>query len=180
VRGVLKPVLDRYGVGFSAIHGFNSATMMHGTCQDDDGRDLVVLYVGDYDPSGMCMSEEDLPKRFAEYGGDHVKLKRIALTGQQAVNLIPFDAADKRKDPRFKWFTSRYGTQCWELDAMDPNDLRECVEREIKALIDDEEWKRCETVNEAEHESIKNVIGAWCRHMRRHRRLFDIVNRGST
>ena len=29
--------------------------------QDDDGRELIVLYVGDFDPSGMFMSEVDLP-----------------------------------------------------------------------------------------------------------------------
>ena len=34
--------------------------------------DLIILYVGDYDPSGMFMSEEDLPNRFAKYDGDHV------------------------------------------------------------------------------------------------------------
>ena len=33
---------------------------------------LIVLYVGDFDPSGMFMSEEDLPTRLAEYDGDHV------------------------------------------------------------------------------------------------------------
>ena len=38
----------------------------------DDRRPLIVLYVGDLDPSGVCMSEADLPKRFREYGGDHV------------------------------------------------------------------------------------------------------------
>jgi hypothetical protein len=31
--------------------------------QDNDGRPLIVLYVGDYDPSGMWMSERDLPER---------------------------------------------------------------------------------------------------------------------
>jgi hypothetical protein len=30
-----------------------------------------VLYVGDFDPSGMYMPEEDLPARFAKYDGDH-------------------------------------------------------------------------------------------------------------
>jgi hypothetical protein len=38
-----------------------------------EGRPLHILYVGDYDPSGMCMSEVDLPKRLKKYyGGDHI------------------------------------------------------------------------------------------------------------
>src|SRR5262249_62398905 len=58
VRGVLKPILDKYAVGFSAVHGFTSATEVYKTAQGDEGRDLVVLYVGDFDPSGLFMSEE--------------------------------------------------------------------------------------------------------------------------
>ena len=40
---------------------FSSATTVHDIAEDDDGRELIVLYVGDFDPSGMFMSEEDLP-----------------------------------------------------------------------------------------------------------------------
>ena len=72
VRGVLGPVLDHYAVGFRVMHGFSGATTVHDVSQDDDGRELIVLYVGDFDPSGMFMSEEDLPDRLSEYGGDHV------------------------------------------------------------------------------------------------------------
>src|SRR5262249_38426557 len=50
VRGVLAPVLDRYAVGFRVMHGFSSATSVHDVAEDDDGRDLTALYVGDYDP----------------------------------------------------------------------------------------------------------------------------------
>jgi hypothetical protein len=159
VRGVLAPVLDRYAVSFRVMHGFCSATSVYDVSQD--GRQLVVLYVGDYDPSGLYMSEVDLPKRLAEYGGDHVSLVRIALTPSQVVGLPSFPASDKRKDPRFKWFASRNGSHCWELDAMDPNDLRDCVEQEIEGLIEPEAWRRCETVNKAEQESLKNILEQW-------------------
>src|SRR6516164_6172397 len=53
VRGVLAPVLDRYAVGFRVMHGFSSATSVHDVAEDDDGRNLTALYVGDYDPSGL-------------------------------------------------------------------------------------------------------------------------------
>jgi hypothetical protein len=161
VRGVLAPVLDRYGVGFNPVHGFNSATSVHDIAIDDDGRPLVVLYVGDYDPSGMCMSEKDLPSRLAEYGGDHVEIRRIATTREQVTGLLSFPANDKVKDPRYKWFVSRYGDRCWELDAMDPNDLRNCVEAAIKKLIEPIAWQRCETVNAAEKASIHNFLGTY-------------------
>jgi hypothetical protein len=66
VRGVLAPVLDKYGVGFRVLHDFSGATPVYDAAQGDDGRPLKVLYVGDYDPSGMCMSERDLPERLPE------------------------------------------------------------------------------------------------------------------
>ena len=131
IRGVLGPVLDQYAVGFRVMHGFNGATTLHDVAEDDDGRELIVLYVGDFDPSGMYMSEEDLPGRLSKYGGDHVTLKRIALTREHVRGLPSFPVADKKKDPRYNWFVTNYGGRCWELDAMDPNDLRDCVEKAI-------------------------------------------------
>jgi hypothetical protein len=161
VRGVLAPVLNKYAVGFLPVHGFTSATAAHDITEDDDGRDLIVLYVGDFDPSGMFMSDEDLPKRFAKYDGEHIKLQRIAVTREQVRGLPWFPASDKRKDPRHRWFVANYGARCWELDAMDPNDLRDCVEQKIVDLIEPIAWKRCETVNKAEEESLRSILSNW-------------------
>ena len=161
VRGVLAPVLDEYAVGFLPVHGFSSATTAHDIAKDNDGRDLIVLYVGDLDPSGMFMSEEDLPTRFAKYNGEHITLRRIALTGNQLVGLPSFPASDKRKDPRYQWFVRNFGSHCWELDAMDPNDLRACVEQEIENLVEPVAWRRCEAVNKVEQESLRTVLDGW-------------------
>jgi hypothetical protein len=161
VRGVLRPVLDHFAVGFNPVHGFNSATDVHNISEDDDGRPLILLYVGDFDPSGMFMSEEDLPARFSRYDGYHITLKRIALTPEHLEGLPWFPATDKLKDPRYKWFVRNCGRHCWELDALDPNDLRDCVEREIRKLIEPVVWKRCEDVNNAEQESLRTVLDSW-------------------
>jgi hypothetical protein len=161
VRGVLQPVLDHYAVGFRVMHGFGSATTVYDVSQDDDGRELIVLYIGDFDPSGMFMSEKDLPNRLSNYGGDHITIRRIALTESHVNGLPSFPAADKAEDKRYKWFCSNYGDRCWELDAMDPNDLRDCVSEAIKALIEPVAWQRCEIVNKAEQESLKTILGKW-------------------
>jgi hypothetical protein len=161
VRGVLAPVLDRYATGFRVMHGFSGATTVHDVSEDYDGRDLIALYVGDFDPSGMFMSEQDLPARLSKYDGDHIELRRIALTRKQVSGLPSFPATDKRQDPRYKWVRSNYGDRCWELDAMDPNDLRNCVKREIVKLIKPVAWQRCEVVNEAEQESLRTVLDQW-------------------
>jgi hypothetical protein len=161
IRGVLQPTLDAYGVGFRVMHGFGSATEIYNIAQDSDGRPLIVLYVGDWDPSGLCMSEQDLPARLERYEGRHVELKRIALVRSQLAGLPSFPAADKKKDPRYGWFIKNYGQTCWELDALDPNDLRACVDTAIMENIDPEAWERCKVVERAEQESLQTILKGW-------------------
>ena len=134
------------------VHGFASATVVHDVAEDNDGRELIVLYVGDWDPSGLCMSEHDLPERLRRYDGGHVVLKRVALTQDQLIDLPGFPASDKAKDPRYGWFVRTHGRQCWELDALDPNSLRECVRRHIRGYIEPEAWERCKVTEHAEQE----------------------------
>jgi hypothetical protein len=163
IRGVLQPVLDKYGVGFRVMHGFASATVVNdvATIYDED-RPLTALYVGDWDPSGLYMSEVDLPNRLEDYGGDHVKVIRVALTEDQLAPLPSFPARDKRKDPRYDWFIHNYGDRCWEIDALDPNELRDRVEDHIQdCILDPEAWKRCETVCEAQSDSLRNYLDSW-------------------
>jgi hypothetical protein len=162
VRGLLWPVLAKLGVGFRVMHGFSSATTVWGVSnQGNDDRPLIALYIGDFDPSGMCMSEHDLPKRIKEYDGDHITLKRIALTAEQTGPLPSFPATDKSKDPRYKWFVKNFGDRCWELDAMDPRQLRSIVETEISTLINRELWQRQGTEEEREKKSLEVLLRWW-------------------
>jgi hypothetical protein len=159
VRGVLAPILNEFAVTFSVKHGFDSATSINGIADQTRDRDrpLIALYVGDWDPSGLCMSEQDLPKRLAEYGAN-VFLKRIALTHED-VNyggLPSFHADTKSKDPRHRWFIESYGNECWELDALPPPILRARVGEAILAHIDMEAWEHCSKVESAELESLRS------------------------
>jgi hypothetical protein len=139
VRGVLVPVLDEFAITFCVKHGFDSATSIYQSAQATAGNDrpLIALYVGDWDPSGLCMSENDLPQRLKRYGAN-VDLRRIALTDQdvRSGELPSFPADAKRKDPRHRWFRAHFGDQCWELDALPANLLRDRVRGAIGGLID--------------------------------------------
>jgi hypothetical protein len=44
VRAACSSRLDEYGVGFRVMHGFGSATAAHEIAEDNDGRDLTILY----------------------------------------------------------------------------------------------------------------------------------------
>lgn len=164
VSGTVKPVTDSYGVGFLSLHGYSSATVARdvATMSQEDPRPLIVLYIGDWDPSGLDMSERDLPGRMTRYGG-RVHIERIALTaGDVADPTLPdFPADSKAKDARYPWFVANYGHQCWELDAMNPVTLRERVELRIRSLINWEAWERCERVENAQRASLLEVVGTW-------------------
>jgi hypothetical protein len=166
VRGVLAPVLNRFAVTFRVLHGFGSATSVHEVALETEDRDrpLIVLYAGDFDPSGLHMSEIDLPRRLERYGGN-VSLIRIALTREDvdAGNLPSFEAGTKRGDPRFHWFVENHGGTCWELDAMSPNVLRGRLNDEIIERIDVNAWEHCQKTERAERESMAAFFERWPR-----------------
>jgi hypothetical protein len=107
------------------------------------------------------MSEHDLPDRLDKYDGNHVEIKRIALTDEQTLGLPSFPASDKDKDTRYAWFVRNFGSRCWELDALDPNDLRALVKEAIEAEIEPTAWERCAVVNRAEQESLRTILDQW-------------------
>jgi len=165
IRGTLGPVLREYGVGFRVMHGYTSATVVHDVAiqSQQDRRPLIALYVGDFDPSGLHMSRIDLPGRLVEYGAHTVQLYRLALTNEDVADpaLPSFSVETKRSDTRYRWFVPRYGRKCWELDALNPNVLRERVEAAIREYIDWPAWERCALAEQAERRSLADVMGAW-------------------
>jgi len=54
-----------------------------------------------------------------------------------------------------------YGNWCWELDALSPNQLRECVEKAIVAQLDRAAWDRYIEVEQAERQAIIDTCKAW-------------------
>lgn len=165
MRGMLAPVLRKYGVTFRVMHGFTSATTARDVASmiARECRSVVVFYIGDWDPSGLFMSAVDLPTRLAEYGAAPERFVRLALTAADVADatLPSFEAADKRRDPRYRWFVERYGTRCWEVDALSPLVLRDRLEAAIRREIHWPAWERCLVAEHAEIESLTQVLTAW-------------------
>lgn len=103
------------------------------------------------------MSEVDLPRRLANYGG-MADITRIALLRSQLGGLPNFPVESKRKDARHDWYVTRYGDNCWELDALDPNTLRESVYHAIEGYVDAEAWERAGVVEDAELNSLRDFF----------------------
>ena len=163
IRGTLAPVLQDYGVTLRVLHGYGSATAINEVATEsrEAGKTLTVFYVGDWDPSGLHMSEVDLPRRLDEYDGD-VDVIRIALTADDCnADLPSFSTDSKKKDARFRWYRERYGSRCWELDALSPVVLRDRVADAIDGVLDHAAWNRAEVVERAERLSLQTILSAW-------------------
>jgi hypothetical protein len=161
VGGILRPVLDEYGVPFVITHGFNSTTILKNLADESvrDDRPFSILYVGDHDPSGLHMPVVDLPRRLERYGGI-ARVHRVALLDHHLPGLASFRAEEKNKDSRYKWYVPNFGHDCWELDALDPNILRQSVADTIDLYIDDEAWERAGDVEDAELKSLREFFDA--------------------
>jgi len=156
VRGTLQGVLTEMRVRFLVAHGYASATAAYDLAQVslEHDRPTRVIYVGDHDPSGMHMSEVDLPRRLERYGGD-VQITRVAITGDDVANsALTFPASEKTTDCRHRWYVENYGEDCMELDAMPPPDLRARVRQAIMAHIDGAAWEASLEAEEAHRERL--------------------------
>lgn len=175
IRGTLEPVLKAFGVPFRVLHGYGSTTTVHDVAMEADElkTPLIAFYVGDWDPSGLHMSEHDLPARLAEQGATSVRVIRLALTLDQIrTHALPyFDLETKRTDSRYAWYRTyhpRAGARreelgrCWELDALNPAVLRETVEQAIRAQISNvAAWNRHAQVENVEVASLRHFLGKW-------------------
>lgn len=108
-------------------------------------------------------SEVDLRQRLTKYGQRGMRWARIALTAPQiTAHALPgFDARTKRTDTRYRWFVERCGSQCWELDALNPVALRAEVEGQLRRLIVWEAWECCRVTEAAECESLSTILSTW-------------------
>ncbi len=162
VRGTLAPVLDEYGVTFRVLHGYGSATTLHDIAVEssESAKSLTVPYVGDRDPSGMHMSEIDLPERIDRYGGD-IEIVRVAIAEKDTepdAGVPWFPADNKTRDPRHAWYAERYGTRCWELDALNPVLLRERIDVEIEERLNIDAWNHAIDIEAAEQKSMADFL----------------------
>jgi len=167
VRGTVAPVLQDLGVTFRVFHGYGSTTSVHEVAQASNEIDkpFVALYIGDWDPSGLHMSEVDLPERVERYWGN-ITVTRIALIETDLTSGLPwFELDSKRADPRLNWFlktsASRHGSRCWELDALDPRELRQRVQEAIVEYVDAATWERSALAEQAEQESLKVAFSGY-------------------
>jgi hypothetical protein len=115
---------DEYGLSILPLGGYASQSLVKETisCVEADGRPAILLYAGDHDPSGW-----DIPRDFAERtNGCFDQIHRIVLDPDQVESHGLIENDGKETDSRKTGFVERFGRLVQvELDALDPDDLRE-------------------------------------------------------
>jgi hypothetical protein len=95
----------------------------------------VILYFGDHDPSGIDMVR-DIEDRLNLFLVKDCVVERIALTMQQVKKFKPPPNPTKLTDTRCSGYISKYGTGCWELDALEPRFIDSLIRKEVKKYLD--------------------------------------------
>ena len=140
-------IADKFHIHVFPTKGYGSYTYVKNMADRMNiasEKPTIVLYFGDYDPSGRDI-ERDLTDRLERYGGENFKAVRIALTKDQIARFNlpprPEDTATLQKlarDPRTKTYGMEYAA---ELDALEPPTLQAMTRDAITTTIDDEKWK---------------------------------------
>lgn len=138
---IIEDVADPYCLRVVTRRGYNSVTAeadYYRRAQEaiDKGRKPVVLYFGDFDPSGKDMLRASLRTLEEHMGLKQIEVITAALTEDQVQDLPPKPEAAKKRDPRYKGYVSQYGTSAWELEALHPRDLQRIAKEAIENTLD--------------------------------------------
>lgn len=144
LAGVLEPISADYHITLMVNRGYSSASAMKDSAErikyrTAGGRRAVVLYIGDFDPSGQHMVT-DIRARLAEFGcPSSLDVRKVALTWEQIQQYEPPPNPVKMTDSRAAEYVALYNTEeSWEADALPPKTLDLIVRQTINSYVDKE------------------------------------------
>jgi hypothetical protein len=156
MSSVIERPCSRWSVPYMACKGYLSASEAWRAGQRyeemlDQGRECVLIHLGDHDPSGIDMTRDN-DDRLALFARERIDVRRIALNMDQVQRYNPPPNPAKITDSRADDYIHKYGRTSWELDALQPQVLDNLVDAEIQTLVDPNIWD--ETMEE-QHERRK-------------------------
>jgi len=156
LREFFEPYARRYRINLVVCRGYPSVTRLR---EAKEARhvppdvDYIVLYFGDFDPSGedifRWINEELKPY--------NIEVHKVALTREQVVKYKLPPMVPKKSDPRYKNYVKKYGEVAVELDALHPAVLRDIVRNSILKYMDVSKRLEVEIVEGIELEAYRVV-----------------------
>ena len=152
LAGVFERVCEDLEVPFFCCRGYTSQSEMWSASQRlidyyHSDQEIHLLHFGDHDPSGIDMTRDILDR--LELFGCPLTMQRLALNMDQVEEHEPPPNPAKITDSRFPGYLHEYGSESWELDALEPRVLAGLVRDAVEGLRDDNLWD--EAVEEDEH-----------------------------
>lgn len=122
--GIVGQICQRLDVNHFSCRGYVSQSEMWEAARrlkrrSDQGQHIVLLHLGDHDPSGKDMSR-DISDRLVTFETYGVEFHRLALNMDQVDAYNPPPNPTKLTDSRASGYIAEYGHECWELDALEP------------------------------------------------------------
>jgi len=143
LRAFFEPYCSRYNVNLVICRGYPSVTRLREAKEAKhvpSGVQYVVLYFGDFDPSG-----EDIFRWINEELKPYdINVVKVALTRMQVRKYKLPPMIPKKSDPRTSGFVEKYGEMAVELDALHPKVLRELIRKSILKYMDIEKRMQVE------------------------------------
>lgn len=143
------------------------------------GQRVLILHLGDHDPSGIDMTR-DIRSRletfvFTDYfrseghfpqhddfdGEEPLAVRRIALNMDQVEQYSPPPNPAKLTDSRAESYIERFGDESWELDALDPPVLEQLITSNAIVDRDDEKWEAAVAKEERNRGNLVRAAERW-------------------
>ncbi len=139
LSGVLKRTTEHFHINLMVNRGYSSCTAMHDAYErllryQRNGKKIVILYLGDHDPSGLDMIR-DIQDRLSEFG-TRPEVKHLGITRKQIEKYSPPPNPAKITDPRADKYIAEHGNISWEVDALTPSMLNQLIKKNVEKLID--------------------------------------------
>lgn len=166
LSGVIAPVCGRLDIAYTANKGYSSSSAMYKAGKrlyqkHVDGKSIMVIYLGDHDPSGIDMTR-DITERLAMYSGlSYIDIERVALNYDQVEILQPPENPAKTTDSRAAAYIRQFGHSSWELDAIEPNELARLIEEQVLAVRDVDLWDAAVKAEESERKRLFELAESW-------------------
>lgn len=142
--GVLERACRELDVAWFSCRGYTSQSELY-----EAGKRMnkyicnrqkpLVIHLGDHDPSGKDMTR-DIEDRLCMFVGFPVEVKRIALNWDQIEEYNPPPNPAKVTDSRFEKYEEEFGSDSWELDALDLRVIHELITETVKEHRDEDKF----------------------------------------
>jgi hypothetical protein len=156
LAGVIYPITEMYDVPLMVARGYASLSFLYSAAEyiNELSVPAYIYHLGDFDPSGVNAGEK-IEETLRELAPDaEIYFERIAVTPEQIDEWDLPTRPTKASDTRSK----NFGGISVELDAIDPNVLRDLVQETIERHLPPDQFEILKTAEESEREIISRLV----------------------